>query len=475
MFVKKRSARVFPIRKAKKKGAAKEVLDRLNEYLEAEDAEPVKWLTRFWGDQQKAITYKELREAIIAGQISEKTIKEWQISYSHLVSTKMDTLWEDAMRTANKQITNSLKGFYFDPTAKGAKDWITAHGAQWVTMVGDEQQNAISALLRRAYSGDWTVDELARAIRPTIGLTGPQAQANINYYNHVKETLLKENPTMRAATAEKRAREAALKYAEKQHRQRAFTIADTEMAFAYNKGADEGIRQAQERGYLGKVKRVWSTAGDELVCPICGALDGTAIDMDDEFYFQGRTLYSGQKQTPPAHPRCRCACSYEEVEPPRYEPAGLMHDEEGALKRYMSSDSYKINEKLRDGKPLKEKEYSFMINLDITLSKMPRYEGTLTRSLHFISEEGKKQFLKNHVKGSIIEYEQYISTTKGAIYNPSAAVQIIILYAVNGRDISSYNQAEKEVLYERNSRFRVVDVNETEDGITIVTLEEYSL
>ena len=101
-----------------------------------------------------------------------------------------------------------------------------------------------------------------------------------------------------------------------QHRQRAMTIAQTESAFAYNHGADEGVRQAQEENLLGVVKKRWSTAGNENVCDICRALEGVEIDMDKEFDFKGRVLFAGQKRMPPAHPRCACAIEYIEVEPP---------------------------------------------------------------------------------------------------------------------------------------------------------------
>lgn len=91
-------------------------------------------------------------------------------------------------------------------------------------------------------------------------------------------------------------------------------IAETELAYAYNKGADDAIHQAQDAGLLPRMKAVWSTADDEGVCGICGALDGVAVDLGDSFEYQGKSLYGGQKQTPPAHPRCRCAICYEEAE-----------------------------------------------------------------------------------------------------------------------------------------------------------------
>ena len=133
LFIKKRTVRPFLIRKVKKKGEAKNVLDRLNSYLDANDGEPVLWLTRFWNDQQKAVTYKELREAILAGQISETTLQEWQIAYSKLVTNRLNPMWQDAMIAANIQTASMQGGFYFDPVARGAKDWIEEHDGYWIT------------------------------------------------------------------------------------------------------------------------------------------------------------------------------------------------------------------------------------------------------------------------------------------------------------------------------------------------------
>jgi hypothetical protein len=459
--------------KKQEKGDAQDILSKLNNYLNTNSKEPIQWLTRFLSDLPNAITYKELREAIMAGQISENTVREWQNAYSHVVATEMNQVWKDAtIAGGNSGLQGTRAGFYYDPTTESARNWIHNHGGEWVTQTVQDQRDAINAMIQRGYSGAWTVDELARAIRPVIGLALPQADANLNYYKHIKTSLLEDNPTMRESTAEKRAREASLKYAARQHRQRAYTIATTEMAFAYNKGADEGILQAQKEGYLGTVKRVWCTAEDELVCDICGSLNGLETEMDEEFDFKGKSLYRGQKKTPPAHPRCRCGCRYEEVSPPVFENIKLAYDEEGALKRYISSDSYRINEKLRDNISLLPEDIGFMTNIDVALSRMPQYVGTLTRSLQFINDEDHLSFLQQHTKGSIIEYGQYISTTKGAVYNPGANVQIVILRAKSGRDISAYNPEEQEVVYERNSLFTILSVTETEDGTIVITMEE---
>ena len=79
---------VIRIQKSKrlplKNKAARDVLDRLNAYLNTAEPELIYWLTRLWSRHQKAVTYAELREAILNGYISEKVLYDWQQSYIDL-------------------------------------------------------------------------------------------------------------------------------------------------------------------------------------------------------------------------------------------------------------------------------------------------------------------------------------------------------------------------------------------------------
>jgi len=310
----------YPIRKKRKKTkASKEVLNRLNRYLAESIEEPVEMLARFWNDQQDAITYQEIREAILNGYISEETLELWIQDYSMLVMTGMNLLWNNAMAAGavSQPVMDKIATeFVFELNMPSVKSWISERGAQFVTSVTVEQKKAIKFLLGEHTKGTYTVDELSRVIRPCIGLTKQQSEANLRYYNSVKAKLKTDHPKMKTESIQRKAREASIKYAEKQHRYRAYTIAQTEMAFAYNKGADEGVRQAQEQNLLGVMEKRWSTSGDGNVCDICRGLEGIQIDMDEDFDFKGKLLYAGQKRTPPAHPRCACAILYVEVSPP---------------------------------------------------------------------------------------------------------------------------------------------------------------
>lgn len=298
------------IKKARTKDS-QEVLQRLEEYLENSCDEPVQILCGFWKDQQNVITYQELRRAVEDGTISQETLRLWQQDYSVLVANKLSYLWQDAMAAGSvgQPILDGLV-FQFDLQTPAIKAWISEHGAEFVTASTKEQKNAIAALLTKKMRDRHTVDELSRFIRPCIGLTEGQAKANVRYYEHIVATMRKDHPRMKQESIERKARDAAAKYAERQHRQRAMTIAQTESAFAYNRGADEGIRQAQEQDLIGPVIKRWSTSGDDHVCSICQALEGVEVEMDEGFSFQGKKLFSGHDLLPPAHPRCACAIEY---------------------------------------------------------------------------------------------------------------------------------------------------------------------
>ncbi|MDR1533395.1 MAG: phage head morphogenesis protein, partial [Clostridiales bacterium] len=294
---------------AKARGGKKRVLDRLRAFLNAEEAKTIKWLTSLWDKQASAITYKELREAYLSGGINPGQIEEWQKGYAQLVNGVLAPQWRKAMEAAAEGIKRQYPYFNYDPSVGAAQEYIKQHGAELVTNLAQSQREALNAMIARgAYYNAMGADEMARIMRPCIGLTKPQAAANLNYYSAVKESLLKNHPKMAAENAEKKAREKAVRYAERQHRYRARTIARTELAAAYNQGHYGAAKDAQAKGYIGDCKKIWLTADDGIVCPICSEMDGEERNMED--------MFSIGVHLPPAHPGCRCAVAYEEVSGP---------------------------------------------------------------------------------------------------------------------------------------------------------------
>ena len=216
----------------------------------------------------------------------------------------------------------------------------------------------------------------------------------------------------------------------------------------------------------------------EKTCAECGGMDGQ--------HYPRNTGEIG-KNLPPLHPYCRCTTapyfndeftegeerfardekgngyyvpsdmSFEEWKTKYVDSRVLTLDEERAIMKYISSESYVLNEKLRNNIPLNEFEKDLAENLDNALQKMPYYEGNLIRSVDISDDEGIKEYLSGFIVGESKKFEEFISTTKGAIYNEKAKIRIYIQDSSKGRNISDINVAEQEVLYERGSEFKVIN------------------
>lgn len=145
-------------------------------------------------------------------------------------------------------------------------------------------------------------------------------------------------------------------------------------------------------------------------------------------------------------------------------------EEYGALMSYISSGSYKINEKLRTGAKLSDQERQFVQNLDSVLSKTKNYKGTVNRSISFMYDNDIKEFVAKHKVGRNVYYNQYLSSTTDSVYNDEAQVQLHIL-SKHGKDIREYNQREREILFNRDASFTVKTVENNND-IWYIWLEE---
>lgn len=284
-----------------KSNEANAALRKLRRFLDANEPGLVHLLVTTWRAQGKAITYKEIREAILAGDITTEYLQDWIQDYTRFVVRYLQPEWEKAMAEAAAEIAATHPGWRFDPFADGVRMWTEQRAASFVTSVTQIQIEALRAVIRQAaVANHMGVDDLARAIRPMVGLTRQQAVANMNYYQRLVDS----------GISVKKAQDLSLRYAARQHRYRGYNIARTELAFAYNQGAYEGTKQAQKAGYMGPSHKIWCTADDERVCKICGAMEGKRVALDEDFGFQTRldTVANPTiRKMPPAHPSCRCA------------------------------------------------------------------------------------------------------------------------------------------------------------------------
>lgn len=406
------------IRKAKSKNS-QEVLHRLEEYLEGGCDKPISILCGFWKDQQDAITYQELRQIVLDGTVSKEALKVWAQDYSVLVSKQLSSTWMDAAKAgaAGQPILGS-PDFKFNSQTPGIFNWINRHGAEFVTNSTKEQKEAIAALLNKKMVDGHTVDELSKLIRPCIGLTKGQAEANAKFYDNMVAALTKEHPRMSKEAIKNKALDASMKYAERQHRYRAMTIAQTECAFAYNWGADEGVRQAMQKGLLGRCIKVWSTSNDNNVCSICSALEGVSVGMDDDFDFKGKILFEGQHMLPPAHPRCACAVEYVEVEPAIITDIPMINADIANKSSFGEYSTKEIEDMARQADGIVSKHISIS----------SRWSGNIV-----VSDDGIK-----NVDGDVIYYGKMWNCD--ILTKHETALSVIMHEQIHARSISYYGE-----------------------------------
>jgi len=150
----------------------------------------------------------------------------------------------------------------------------------------------------------------------------------------------------------------------------------------------------------------------------------------------------------------------------------LTYDEAAALSKYVSSDFYAINAKIRTGMPLTGIEQGLVESLDSALKKFPKYDGAVSRSLYFTNSEDLAAFLEKHKVRNTVTYSDFTSCTASKeLYNASGQVQMY-WKSSNGRNITVINDAEKEVLYERNFSFRVEAVEKVSDSLYNIFISE---
>ena len=141
-----------------------------------------------------------------------------------------------------------------------------------------------------------------------------------------------------------------------------------------------------------------------------------------------------------------------------------------AINTYVGSNSYKINEALRNDLTLDDRLTKVVKNLEIALDKLPNYEGTVTRSV-WINSEDIDHFLKDYPLGRKMSHKSFLSTTVGEIYNPEARVQMKIK-SKTGKDLRKYNKKEQEILFKRNVEFYVEKIDTSDDYYVKIYLEE---
>lgn len=147
----------------------------------------------------------------------------------------------------------------------------------------------------------------------------------------------------------------------------------------------------------------------------------------------------------------------------------LTYEEEAALLRYVSGESYLLNAKLRGNMALTPYEQGLCLQLDAALKKLPVFEGAVTRSM-VMDRDSLTLFMKGVLPGNTLSFPSYTSTSVLEGYHESPTV-LLRLISHTGRDAREINETEGEVLFGRDANFRVDNVYD-KDGVIIIEAEE---
>jgi hypothetical protein len=97
---------------------------------------------------------------------------------------------------------------------------------------------------------------------------------------------------------------------------------------------------------------------------------------------------------------------------------------------------------------------------------LPHYKKATYRGLSFESDVEFNEFMSQHKEGNIVKYKSYTSSSTDRLvahgFTGSHGVRIKI-QGKTGRDIKKYsrNDYENEVLFGRNTKFKVAKVYKT--------------
>ena len=163
------------------------------------------------------------------------------------------------------------------------------------------------------------------------------------------------------------------------------------------------------------------------------------------------------------------------------EQYGVTEDEAGAVIEYKSSESYKVNAKLRDGTELTPHQKRMVSLLDRALEKLPKVEGTVYRTVSFDdvfdAQEEYDAFLAQHIEDGFVTYNAYTSTSTKSDGHPLADGTklgvILEITGSNARNLEGFgNNFESEALFPRDTDFIITEVTVDESGYPRIFMKE---
>lgn len=235
------------------------------------------------------------------------------------------------------------------------------------------------------------------------------------------------------------------------------------------------VLQTGESGM--RMSKTWRTKKDERVRPakVKGKsrqydhrrMEGVTLLVDEKFTFPSgaRAQYPGGSGVAGEDINCRCSLSYglqkAEKEPEKIEMTmslsgdKITDEDTYYINQAISFQSYPLNEKLRAQEKLTDAEHQLVRGIDKAIMKLPDYQGTVYRSVGTQRMPDIGKFEQEHIPGSIVTYHAYTSASL-KVYDEAMEYQLVIK-SKHGKDMTKYNEAEKEIIFKRGSTFFVTE------------------
>ena len=259
----------------------------------------IRLLSRGRKEAQNVITEKELREAMSIGDLPAYKYQELAETYTKYLSEGLWMMYNNGVKISYEQIAKYLIIKEQRATIEAKltmQAWTRA--TNLITKINEEQRFVIKSVLDEfVVKRNVSMDELAKYIRSTVGLTPKQTEMLVK----MRDTLFQEGnlpPDKIAKLIEEQAKRI--------HDWRAETIARTESATILNYTTEELVKEGTKQANI-RVKKVWYTAADERTCEICGAMHNKPANEDGFFELPDNDVI----EVPPAHPNCRCCVIYD--------------------------------------------------------------------------------------------------------------------------------------------------------------------
>lgn len=262
-----------------------------------------RWVERTLEAVAGHVPRAEMEAAIVAGRIDEAIalIRAAAVVAGEADAKELIAYMAKAHRAGSGAAAAALRtagfGLDFELPAPEALAWAAQHAGELIVEATSDMRAAVEHVVSMSLAGSMTPPEAARKIQKFIPLNSRLVRAQLRFEARVDAAVAVGAMTVgRAAKAIALNRKRLVRY-------RARMISRTEIVRALNAGQEALWAESFRRGLLpNTVKRMWIVTPDDLLCPICLAMQGLLTSLGVPWMAGGRAVMTPQD----IHPHCRC-------------------------------------------------------------------------------------------------------------------------------------------------------------------------